>query len=83
MERVWVTSELPSACYNYFKGWPVFLTSFQAPVFTEPQLIVHSVSRQPAAQAAFGNPLFEYHASSPRCMSQGDLGEFEEFKEQY
>ena len=56
---------------------------FQALVFIEPQPIVHSASRQPAAQAAFGDPLFEYHAASPRSMSQGDFGEFEEFKEQY
>ena len=56
---------------------------FQPLVFTEPQPIVHTASRQPAAQAAFGNPLFEYHAASPRSVSQGYFGEFEEFKEQY
>ena len=37
---------------------------FQAPIFTEPQPIVYTASRQPAAQATFGNPLFEYHVSS-------------------
>ena len=49
---------------------------FQAPIFTEPQPIVHTASRQPAAQPAFGNPLFKYHAAIPRSMSQGDFGEF-------
>ncbi|CAI8617769.1 unnamed protein product [Vicia faba] len=57
--------------HNY--SLPVAITSmvgqysrpvFQAPVFTEPQPIVHTSSCQPAAQAAFGNPLFEYHIVS-------------------
>ena len=42
---------------------------FQAPVFTEPQPVIHIASHQPIAQAAFGNPLFEYHADRPRSGS--------------
>lgn len=51
---------------------------FQTLVLTEPQLFVHTV-----VHVVFEDPRFVYHIVGPQSESQGEVGDIEEFKEQF